>query len=357
MKHPDRIRDSIARFERGFWGRQTLDRPPIGVAADRAWLPIGYLRQTLEREQLRPDDVTPGLARTDYEDAFAERPVISDDWMPFSAAWRAVPWLEAICGCAVRCAAGSLAPHRSVDKVDGLERAPIPANTGWLDCLWRQTAALAASVPDDCWTSTTILRGASDVLAAMRGLNEFFLDLRDDPGRLADAAARITRLHGEILDRHFSMVKPKWGGYGHIFGYWAPGPTTVLQEDALGMCAPRIYRDLFAHYTAEIARHLGPYVLFHLHSTGFRHWRDVLATPGIAGLEITVEANGPPLAGMLPALREILERSRLILMVDGHFEQLPAALRGLPHEGLYLVISDKFIASEEVFRRFVDANW
>lgn len=357
MKTPEQIRASIARFERGFWGRQTLDRPPIGIAADRAWLPIRYLRQPLEKQELQPADIGRSLARTDYEDAFAARPVISDDWMPFSAAWRAVPWLEAICGCSVRCAAGSCAPHRFVPGPAELESVPIPANAAWLDCLRRLTADLAASAPAGCWTSTSIFRGASDVLAAMRGLNEFFLDLRDDPARLAQTAARIARLHREVLDLHFSIVKPKWGGYGHIFGYWAPGPTTVLQEDALGMCAPRVYRDIFAPYTAEIARHLGPYVLFHLHSTGFRHWRHVLETPGIAGLEITIEANGPPLPDMLPVLREILERSRLILMVDSHFEQLPALLRSLPREGLYLLVSDRFIPSEEAFRGFVDANW
>ena len=73
--------------------------------------------------------------------------------------------------------------------------------------------------------------------------------------------------------------------------------------------------------------------------------------PGIAGLEITVESNGPPLVDMLPALREILEQSRLILMIDGHFGQLPEVYRQLPHDGLYLLISANFVPSEEEFRQ------
>jgi hypothetical protein len=43
--------------------------------------------------------------------------------------------------------------------------------------------------------------------------------------------------------------------------------------------------------------------------------------------------------------------------VDGHFEELPAALRALPKEGLYLLLSDKFIPDEEAYRDFLGSNF
>jgi hypothetical protein len=152
-------------------------------------------------------------------------------------------------------------------------------------------------------------------------------------------------------------VKPKLGGYGHIYGYWAPGKTTVIQEDAMGMCSPTTYHDLFMPFSEQIVEHLGPYVFFHLHSTGYKHYPYPLEIQGLAGLEITIEANGPSLFEMLPVLREILERSRLILFVDSFFEQLPIILKQLPMEGLYLIISDKFILTELQFQQFLDTNW
>jgi hypothetical protein len=82
-----------------------------------------------------------------------------------------------------------------------------------------------------------------------------------------------------------------------------------------------------------------------------------LEIPGIAGLELTVEANGPSLAELVPALRAILERSRLILQVEGHFQELPAALRALPKEGLYLLLSDRFIPDEKAYRDFLENNF
>ena len=56
-------------------------------------------------------------------------------------------------------------------------------------------------------------------------------------------------------------------------------------------------------------------------------------------------------------LRAILERTRLILMVDAWYEQLPAVLRQLPKDGLYVVVSDRFIHDDAGFREFVAANW
>jgi hypothetical protein len=94
---------------------------------------------------------------------------------------------------------------------------------------------------------------------------------------------------------------------------------------------------------------------------GMRSADDVLAArvanPGLAGLEITVEANGPSLQSMLPMLHEILERTRLILFVDDHFEELANMIGQLPSEGLYLIISDKFINTEQDYSAFITAHW
>ena len=201
------------------------------------------------------------------------------------------------------------------------------------------------------------MRGASDILAALRGLTDFYVDLLTNPGAIAELVERITSLWLEVAQGHFSQVTPRLGGYGHIFGYWSPQKTIVLQEDVMGMCSPALYRELFWEHNARIVQHLGSHVLFHLHSTGYRHYRDVLSIPGLAGLEITVEANGPPLPEMLPVLRHVLEHSRLILHVDHGFEHLPAVLKHLPREGLYLVIPDRFIGSEDEFCDFVHGVW
>ena len=357
MKTPSQLAESIRRFQEGFWAKRSSERPCVGVVNEGVFLPINYIRRAFARAEVMPQDVGADLVMTDYEFGFAERAVSCDDFLPFSAPWRGVPWVEACCGCPVRYSPASLAPGHFVGSAADLAGVPIPAGNEWFECMKRQTALLAGSCPADCWISPSILRGPSDVIAAMRGLTEFYCDLHDHPDLIAQAAARVNRLLIQALDMHFGIVQPKLGGYGHIYGYWAPGKTLVIQEDVLGMCSPGTYRDIFMEHNARLVEHLGPHVLFHLHTTGCAHHKDVLAIPGIAGVEITVEANGPPLLEMVSVLREVLEKSRLILFVDHGFEQLTRVLRHLPRQGLYLVIPDRYIRSDDDFRHFTAAHW
>jgi len=359
MRSETQLQETIQRFRESFWDRKASRRPVVGVYNDAVFLPINFLRQPFPRPLVQPEDVTPELVMTEYDFWFQERDrsISCDDQIAFSAAWRGIPWLEAWCGCPVRYAEGSLAPSHFVGSIEELEAVPIPGQNAWCECLRRQTEWLEDQAQADCWISPTILRGASDVLAAMRGMPNFLMDLHDDPGAIQKAARRVNRLLLRALDLHYSIVKPKLGGYGHKYGYWAPGPTQVIQEDAMGMCSPAMYRDIFMESNAETVEHLGPYVLFHLHSTGYKHYQDVLSVPGIAGLEIYLEQGGPTLRDMSPALKEILGKSRLILHVDYCFEQLPEVLRKLPCDGLFLAISNLRIRSDEEFREFIFAQW
>jgi hypothetical protein len=357
MKTQAQLIESIQRFQVSFWDRKSTDRSPLGIYDEDIFLPIKFLRRAFTGSTVFPEDVNGDLVASEYEFSFTDRAVSCDDFTPFAAPWRGIPWLEAVCGCPVRYSQGSLAPGHFVESADELAHLPIPAPNGWLDCLRRETQRLEAQAAPDCWVSPSILRGPSDALAAMRGMTEFFLDLNDNPRAVERAASRVNQALVMEIDTHYSIVQPKLGGYAHIFGYWAPGKTIMLQEDVLGMCSPSIYRDIFMPFNAAIVKHLGPNVLFHFHSTGYQHYKHVMNIPGIAGAEMTLETIGPTLQDLVPVFREILDKTRLILQVCTGFEHLPEALRKLPREGLFLLIPSKYIPTDEAFREFVSANW
>ena len=159
-----------------------------------------------------------------------------DNGLPFSAAWRAIPWLEAWCGCPVRHSNGEVAPERFVASAAELGGLPLPLRPEWFECLQTQTARLAATLPEDCWLSPTILRGPSDVLGAMRRPERVLLQRLRLAARGGPGGGPGQRTADSHLKAHFAAVPPKLGGYSHIFGYWARGPTVVIQEDAMGMC-------------------------------------------------------------------------------------------------------------------------
>lgn len=357
MRSEEQLAESVGRFRESFWERRAADRPPVGVVRREVYMPSLYRREHGRRAELQPGDVGPHLAATDYEYAFARRAISCDDFIAFSAPWRGVPWLEAACGCPVRCAEGCLAPEPFVKSLDELAERPIPAENGWLACMERQTEQLLAAAPPDCWVSPTILRGCSDVLGAMRGQVGFFLDLNDSPDRIREIAGRVTRLLIDALDRHYALVPAKLGGFTHVFGYWAPGRTAAIQEDAMCMCAPEVYRDVFREHNAAVVQHLGDCVLFHMHSAGYQHLREVLAIPGLAGVQITMDPTGPAAADMLPVFREVLHQSRLILWAKQGCRGLVEVLRELPNDGLYVMVPDADITCDAEFREFATACW
>jgi len=75
--------------------------------------------------------------------------------------------------------------------------------------------------------------------------------------------------------------------------------------------------------------------MFHLHSTGYQHYKHVLSIPGIAGIEMVLESIGPTVLDLVPVFREILEKSRLMLHVGSGFDLLPQALSKLPKEAFH----------------------
>src|SRR5271169_553978 len=112
MRDRAQLEERIERFQDCFWGRKGTRRPPVGIYNDRTFMPINFLRRPFPKPRVTPEDVTPELVMTEYEYWFKQkdRDLSGDDMMPFSAPWRAIPWLEACCGCPVRYAEGSLAP-------------------------------------------------------------------------------------------------------------------------------------------------------------------------------------------------------------------------------------------------------
>jgi len=357
MKSRKQLLSSIKRYQYAFWKKQMIDRPPVAVLSDRLLLPVRYLKSEFDKKYLSPDDVHSTLFYSDYEYDMQKRAVISDDWMPFSAPWRAIPWLEALCGCPVRYSSGSLAPEAWVNSLDGLLDTPLHSSEPWLQTMMDLTKEIAISLPDDCWLSPSILRGPSDVLAAMLGMEQFMYELCVQPQKIDQMAFRITNLMLTVLSWHFNFIEPKLGGYGHIYGYWAPDKTMVIQEDIMGLCDPQSYGQIFKKYNQLLVTALGSCVFFHLHSTGLQHYRDVIKMTGLAGVQITVEANGPSLSTLIPIFQDSLQNSRLILFIDGFFDELPEMLRKIPLDGLFLIVSDRFITTDTEYQDFIRDNF
>jgi len=357
MKSEATLRESINRFRTRFWERTGSGRPPVGIVEAGSFLPVQYLTDGPLPKNITIETIRNASIDTDYDFDLQRRKVFTDDFIPYAAPWRAIPWLEAICGCPVHYSSGSLAPGRFVSNAEDLLNIENLVDHSWYDYLREQTEWLKENAANDCWVSPTILRGVSDILAAMRGMDNFYMDLLINPGVIDRAGSYLVDLTMEIIEKHFSVLKPHFGGYGHIYGYWSPEKTNVFQDDALGMVDPEIFKELFLEKNQALVSRFGGRALYHLHSTGFAHYKDVMAIKGLSGIEFTIEQNGPPLIELAGVFQEILGKSRLILFIDAYFEQLNEVLKQLPADGLYVLIPNKYIETQPEFEAFINSNW
>ena len=357
MKSTEIIEESIERFKTSFWARNNSVRPPVGIVEVDSFLPIKYLNGKFTKKDISIEDILCANVDSDYEFISKRKKIIHDDFIPFSAPWRAIPWLEAICGCPVHYSSGSMAPDKAILDVEDLLKIQDFEKPEWRDFLFQQTEHLTKNMARDCWVSPSILRGPSDILAAMRGMDNFYMDSLLKPDLLDKAAAHLTGLTANIIEKHFAYVKPQLGGYGHIYGYWSPEKTNVYQEDAMGMVDPGIFRDIFLKHNNTLVKRLDGHAFFHLHSTGFAHYKHLLEIEGLSGIEITIEQNGPPLIDLVEVFKEILSKTRLILFVDAYFDQLNEVLKQIPSDGLYLLIPSHYIKTDREFSTFINSNW
>jgi hypothetical protein len=357
MKSGATLKESIYRFKSRFWERTGTGRPPVGIVEAGSFLPVQYLKDGPLPKDITIEDIRNASIDTDYDFDLQRRKVFSDDFIPYVAAWRAIPWLEAICGCPVHYSSGSLAPGQFVSNAEDLLKCESWYSSSWNDYLIEQTGWLNKNAANDCWVSPTIIRGISDVFAAMRGMDNFFTDLLINTDIIDRAGTYLAGLTQKIIEKHFSIVEPKFGGYGHIYGYWSPQRTNVFQDDAIGMVDPEIFREIFLEKNNMLVSHLGGNAFFHLHSTGFAHYKHVMEIKGLSGIEFTIEQNGPPLRELTGVFQEILGKCRLILFIDAYFEQLNEVLKKLPADGLYILIPSRYIGIDPEFKAFINSNW
>jgi len=115
----------------------------------------------------------------------------------------------------------------------------------------------------------------------------------------------------------------------------------------MGMCSPAVYREVFWPGNCQVGEHFGDHLFVHVHSPGVDPWRDVLEIPGLAGMELTMEFNGPPILDTGPVLREIVRQAEpqrgdylLVYFSNGHVHftsRVEDALRALDVPVVYAV--------------------
>jgi hypothetical protein len=190
----------------------------------------------------------------------------------------------------------------------------------------------------------TLMRGPADILSAMRGAAQFPLDLVDDPDAVVSALERCARIWTDVGRAQLELIPESDEGYvagDAALRFWAPGKPVWLQEDAMSLMSPGLYRELLLPIDRRLAGEF-PCTAYHLHGSALWAIDDVVQLPGVDVVELNLEAAACDVEGTFAGWKRIQAAKPLVIwrMYGEDFRPwLARVLREIPWNGLSIQVS------------------
>jgi hypothetical protein len=346
--------ERIDGFKR-FFAMDNSDGPLVGFYREtyyplkryrtEAFLPGGAL-------QARDVAVEPFLP--EYERLFQLHDEMAGDFIWSAAAFWGLPWMEALAGC------GVITDHetgssRSEKPEDFQGAADIPEFDGgspWvqkaLEFLRRLSELSQGRFP----LATTLMRGFSDLLAALYGNPEFLFSLMDDPREMKRVVEKLTGLWIAFARAQLEVIPDYHGGTGSFYyAVWLPGRGVWLQEDAAALMSPALFGEIMAPAIHELAHSFDTTVI-HLHPSSYIPVEHLVES-SLSAIELHIDFGGPRAEELLPYYQKILEHKPLIIWGDLTAEDLDFIKRRLDRRALALLpVVESQRQAEQIWARF-----
>jgi hypothetical protein len=198
-----------------------------------------------------------------------------------------------------------------------------------------------------------ILRGPSDMIAAMRGSSEMIFDLYDHRSAFHTLATRCTDFAVGLIHAQHDITGPFAVGYLiEQLGLWAPDRLGRLQEDSSALFSPALYSELLQPYDRRMADAF-PYSAIHLHSSSLFLLDRILEVETLGCIQINKDVGNAAIAEMMPFFTMVQERKRSLL-IRGKLDLDDLALlrTRLSPDGLYLQVVVETAAETRTLREF-----
>jgi len=335
-----------------FLQRESVDRPLIGCI--RGW-------ENLSRYKKDTESFFP-IGDAQIDDLFYERflPMYQAYAMTLDAPddmFRSLeplpffPWTEAAIGCPIKYTGKNFWSLPLIDfksesdskKLhDMMQRIPEQSQP-WLEKYGEFLDFLIDHFGDHYPIGQSILRGPLDMAAAAFGDENLLYQFFDQPDLVKKFLTAATDVFLSFIDIQNQRLLPFDDGY--IIGtyyIWTPEKNIRLQEDAMAMLSPELYRQFVHPVDCQIASSTD-YTLFHLHATGLHLLDFILQNEGIKIVQVSKD-EGVRLENILVQLQKI-QTTKKCLLLKGRFthDELQLIKRSLDFRGLcvqWVVLND-----------------
>ncbi len=354
MDVPRTLQDKLLQY-RAFWTNAPMARPLIGFSLG-GWFPLqSYpgMAKFLGRKGIAADELHPEEFLADYERLVAPWEEMEDDVIRAVAPLPPFPWLEAMLGSRVQVGEDAIWALEGGFEYADLDALNLSSDNPWRRKYLEFVAALNDRFRDRCPVGQPILRGVSDMIAALRGSSQMIFDLYDQPEQFQRLAGRCTDLLIALIAEQQGITGPFAEGYEvEQLALWAPGRIIRMQEDGSAFFSPSLY---VQHLQGEDERQASafPYNVIHLHSSSLFLLDAILNVESLKCIQINKDVGGLEVGKMLPFFKQVQEHGKRLL-IRGKLDNNDLTLlrNELSPNGLYLQIVVENPAETKLFREF-----
>ncbi len=307
-----------------FWSLEKVDSPLIGFTVGTGldswsyWQDNKAAQSLLKLDEISPEDIAPSDFVEDQIKYLKYTESIDDDIIRSAMPLASIPWMEAITGCKIISTNSSVSASKMFNEISEVEILPFTS-----DNIWAKKYFEFFTVYDDVFNGEypigqSIIRGPSDILCAILGVENAAMSLIDDP----DGAKKVLKQITENLEsflRVQSYLLPKYLD-GYVIGQyelWAPEPVIRIQEDYSNLFSSDLYNE-FLKPLDKILAGITSYTLIHLHSSSLHLIENFLDVNTIRAFQITKDPNVESVDLMISSLNKVQEFNKP-LVVKGRF--------------------------------------
>jgi len=306
-----------------------------------------YPRATaaLPDRQLLPEDIDIEAYLADCDDLYLAHEKMNDDFPFVSAPMTSIPWMEAIMGCPIMCKDNSIWAEPCITDWAEWQPPEDLSENSWFRRLCQLTEAMVAHARGRYPVSVTLMRGPADVISAMRGAQNYVWDMIDEPEQMRIIAEKIADVYIAAAQAQLERIPDTEQGYlcgDQGMRIWQPQKFIWLQEDALSLLSPALYRQTILPADQKIVETFG-HAAFHLHFNCLWMIDFLLDIPQIEVIELNLESAAVDLDATFAGWEKIRTKKPLVIWAqydpDTFQSWMERFLREIPHEGVNFQIA------------------
>lgn len=339
-----------------FWKREPVKRPLIGFST-LSWFPLDEFKASREWPkdyELTPDMVHPEEFLDDWESHIREGEVMDDDLIRGCSPHQGIFWCCGTLGCKMKVLPGNIVAVDQSEPWENVLEKKLDLDHPWFRKYLEFIDALVARSAGRYPVSHGTLVGPLDYAVALRGHEQTAIDMLEEP----EKAEQFMREMGEVF---ITFTKEAWkripkfcdGYYDAQYRIWGPGTIARMQEDAIAVMSPDLYREFIQPVDRKIASSFdNPFM--HLHATSMIVLDLLLEIKEIKAFEVNHDVGGPPIEWLIPHLQRI-QQAGVPVLTRGDFttEEVRKLMDSLDPKGLFIYIMVKDPKDTDKFRPLV----